>query len=148
MTETPPIDSIPETVNIFLGTKEQREKITSNTSAQEQYIILQNDTLHKVNKALTTENTELSSRVEEMEAYEDRADSRTSTMKGLLKNFHEIDKWRQGVSTIQETMLKDVNKDMRIFKQKAQYHIRLFQAFLFCLLVICFEFLGSGSAWL
>ena len=147
MTDTS-TENVPETVNIFLGSKDQKEKIMSTASAHEQYIIVQNDTLHVMNKVLTSENKELSSKVEEMEDYEDRADSRTNTMKGLLKNFHEIDKWRQGVSTIQATMLEDVNKDMMTFKQKARCHIRIFQAVLFCLVVVCFKFLGSGgSAW-
>ena len=131
-----------EGVTFFLRSKEERDNVLATASAYEKHIIDQNDRLFMENKKLSNENKELSCRIEEVESYEDRSDTRTNTMKGLLKNFHEMDKWRKGISENQANMLVNVNKDMKAFKYKARYHLRLLQAFLLFLTLICFEFLG------
>ena len=129
-------------VNIFLTSKE-RTNIEQVASAHQMYIIVQNEALHSTNKTLTEANVELTTRIEELESYEDRADNRTNTMKGLLKNFHEMDKWRREISDEQGVIIVSVHQDIRKFTQKARYHLRLLQAMFFCLVVICFEFLGT-----
>ena len=135
--------NISEGVTFFLTSKEKKENILENSSVYEKHIINQNEVLFIQNRDLSDKNKELSCKIEDMESYEDRSDNRTNTMKGLMKNFHEMDKWRQEISDNQENILLNVNKDMKAFTYKARYHLRLLQALLLFSTSMCFEFLET-----
>ena len=136
--------NISEGVTFFLTSKEKEEKILENASVSEKHIINQNEVLFIENRQLSNKNKELSCKIEDMESYEDRSDNRTNTMKGLLKNFHEMDKWRKEIYDNQTNIILYVNKDMKNFTHKARYHLRLLQSFLLLLTAMCFEFLETN----
>jgi hypothetical protein len=84
-------DQQQEKVHIVFSNKEDRVKDTS----YEQYIISQNQSLHEENRQLTKHLLELESLIEEHESDNSNADKRINLMKGLLKNFHEMNKMRK-----------------------------------------------------
>ena len=114
----------PETVNVFVGRRDA-EEIAADASPYERYIISQNNTLHADNKALTMELTQLRSRLEELEDVEDRADSRASNLKGILKNFHEISKWQQEIGDKRHTVIDSMQQDINAYTTRLKFHSRV-----------------------
>jgi hypothetical protein len=135
----------PETVNVFVGRRDA-EEIAADASPYERYIISQNNTLHADNKALTLELTQLRSRVEELEDAEDRADSRASNLKGILKNFHEISKWQQEIMDKRRTVIACMQQDLDAYANRLRFHSRILATMFLLLTAFAFEFCG-GSAF-
>jgi hypothetical protein len=135
----------PETVNVFVGRKDA-EDIAADASPHERYIISQNNALHANNKALAIEVTQLSSRVEELEDIEDRADSRASNLKGILKNFHEISKWQQEIGDKRRMVIDCMQQDLNAYTTRLKFHSRMLATLFFLLTMFSFEFCG-GSAF-
>jgi hypothetical protein len=128
-----------ETVNIFLHNQEVRDNVLSGTSPHEKYIILMNDTLQTENRKLVVLVKEFEDRVEEMDSDLGQAETRNNNIKGLLKNFHEMDKWRDELNKLEEKMLVDTQKSIRAFKWKATKHLRILEGLLVLFAGICFE---------
>ena len=135
----------PETVNVFVGRRDA-EEIAADASPYERYIISQNNTLHADNKALTMELAQLRSRLEELEDVEDRADSRASNLKGILKNFHEISKWQQEIGDKRHTVIDSMQQDINAYTTRLKFHSRVLAIMLLLLTMFAFEFYG-GSAF-
>ncbi len=135
----------PETVNVFVG-KKDAEQITADASPYERYIISQNNTLHADNKALNLELTQLRSRVEELEDIEDRADTRASNLKGILKNFHEISKWQLEIADKRKTVIYHMQLDMKAYTDRLRFHSRILATMFLLLTLFAFEFC-SGTAF-
>lgn len=134
-----------ETVNVFLGRRGAEETAT-DASPYERYIISQNNTLHADNKALTLELTQLRSRVEELDDVDDRADSRASNLKGILKNFHEISKWQQEIMDKRRTVIAYMQQDLDAYTNRLRFHSRILATMFLLLTGFAFEFC-DGSAF-
>jgi len=129
-----------ETVNIYLVDKEKQDKVLKDASPHEKYIILQNDTLQVDIREHLLAIQKLHNRVEELEDTEERAETRISNIKGLLKNFHEMDKCRQELERNQREIIVNSNADMKSFRWRATRHLRILEAVLLLFLAVCFEF--------
>lgn len=127
-----------DVVNVYL-TNQEKENVLKDATPHEKYILLQNDTLHVQNRELTEENLSLSNKVDEMEEDIDRSQVRATNLKGLLKNLHEINKKYQTIESDYKNIVKKVRSDNYAFKYKATRHLRVFEALLFCFLVLCYE---------
>jgi hypothetical protein len=127
-----------ETVNIFLPEGKSKELI-EGANVHESYIILQNNTLHTQNRKLLEQVKVLETRLEELENIEDRADVRNNNLKGLLKNFHEMDKWRKEVEKNLKEIIKNSEMEVEFFRWRATRHLRIFESIVLCFLAICFE---------
>ena len=134
-----------ETVNVFLGRRDA-EETAADASPYERYIISQNNTLHADNKALTLELTQLRSRVEELDDVDDRADSRASNLKGILKNFHEISKWQQEIMDKRRTVIACMQQDLDAYTNRLRFHSRILATMFLLLTGFAFEFC-DGSAF-
>jgi hypothetical protein len=127
-----------ETVNIFLPEGKSKELI-EGANVYESYIILQNNTLHSQNRKLLEQVKVLETRLEELENIEDRADVRNNNLKGLLKNFHEMDKWRKEVEKNLKEIIKNTEMEVEFFRWRATRHLRIFESIILCFLAIWFE---------
>ena len=134
-----------ETVNVFLGRRDA-EETAADASPYERYIISQNNTLHTDNKALTLELTQLRFRVEELDDVDDRADSRASNLKGILKNFHEISKWQQEIMDKRRTVIACMQQDLDAYTNRLRFHSRILATMFLLLTGFAFEFC-DGSAF-
>ena len=131
--------SAKDVVNVYLTNKEKENHVLKDASPHEKYILLQNDTLHFEIRGLTEENLSLTSKVDEMEEDIDRSQIRSTNLKGLLKNLHEINKKYQNVESDYKNIVKKMRTDKYDFKYKATRHLRMLEALLFCFLLICYE---------
>jgi hypothetical protein len=133
---------LPETVNVFVGRKDT-EEITKDATPFERYIISQNNTLHVDNKALTIEAAQLTARIEDLEGIEDRADTRASNLKGLLKNFHEVSKWQQETGEKRQLVIDSMRDDLRAYNIRLKFHTRILGTVLFVIAAFSFEFCST-----
>ena len=117
-------------VNIFLNSlDEKKENIvnSNNINAYEKYVIVQNDTLLQKNTGLHNENMELKKHIDTLEDENERMEKSVRYMKGLLKNFSELDKLRIKMDKnksdlcsrsgdLYKSYVKDVGVDVRIIE--------------------------------
>lgn len=117
-------------VNIFLNSLEEKNENSvnsNNINAYEKYVIVQNDTLLQKNAELHNENMELKKHIDTLEDENERMEKGTRYMKGLLKNFSELDKLRIELdknkselclksSNIHKSYVKDFGVDVRIIE--------------------------------
>lgn len=129
-----------ETVNIYLHDKDVKEGVLSGASPHEKYIILMNDMLQAENREYVSQIKELEERVEEMEAELGSTETRNNNIKGLLKNFHEMDKWRRELYKHEKKILNDTQNSVLSFKDRATRHLRVLQAILVLFVGLCFEY--------
>lgn len=129
-----------ENVNIFLNTDQKHKEILENTSAEQKYIILQNDYLHSRNQALLIESTNIKNINEELEQDNGRLEQRITYITGILKNFHALNKLYKELSQHENKMFDNSRKDFHNFHSKAKYHLRILQSFLFTFIGVCYEY--------
>lgn len=130
-----------DTVNIYLNNKDIKDQVLSNSSSPyEKYIILMNDTLQKENRDNVSKIKELEDKIEEMESELGSSEIRNNNIKGLLKNFHEIDKWRREKSDIETEILVKTLISIQKFKKSSEHNFQLLQFFLVTLFTISFYF--------
>lgn len=130
-----------DTVNIYLNNKDIKDQVLSNSSSSyEKYIILMNDTLQKENRDNVSKIKELEDKIEEMESELGSSEIRNNNIKGLLKNFHEIDKWRREKSDIETEILVKTLISIQKFKKSSEHNFQLLQFFLVTLFTISFYF--------
>ena len=130
-------DQQQEKVHIVFNNKDERVKDTS----YEQYIISQNQSLHEENKQLTKHLLELESLIEEHESDNDRADKRAELLKGLLKNFHEMDKMRKEQFTLSRTLTSITHSSLVTYRQRVRSTIFSYEGFsLLCLILFYYNF--------
>lgn len=130
-----------ETVNIsFLRDLEEKNRVLQDNSTPEQrYIILMNDELHVQNRDLLKRVSKLEDQVEEFEDEQGQTEVRRNNMKGLLKNFHEMNKWHKEVSEKQGNVIQSAHKDVQHFRWRATKHLRILEACLLVFLAVCYE---------
>ena len=86
-----------ETVNIYLSEK-NRDHVLEGASSESKYIILMNETLQTNDREHVRRIQELSAEVSQLEGDNARMEVGRSYMKGLLKNFLELDKMKQEIA--------------------------------------------------
>ena len=128
-----------EHVNIFLTTATQKDKVLAGATPQENYIILMNDTLQAEQRTLTKQIQELEVTIDELEADNDRMEKGRTYMKGLLKNFNELGKYREIVIQNQDKLLETIPNDLKLFKHQATKHLRILQSILIVFVGIWYE---------
>lgn len=128
-----------EIVNIYL-TDKVKDKILTGTSPYEKYIICINDKLQLENREYLKKIMKLESAVQDMEEELGQIEKRNFNIKGLLKNFHEMDKWRKEISENEEKMLSSTIKNIHSFKYRATRHLRVLEAILIFFTGIYFEY--------
>lgn len=127
--------------------EEYRFYINKNENAKEEdiyknYILEQNNVLHNENIHFRKEIEALNAKIEELEDQEDFNTKRSSNLKGLLKNFHEIDKLR--CERIKINDIDDLNavKYIQEFKTHKLF-LEISSIFLFVLFLFIFDFLTA-----
>jgi hypothetical protein len=128
-----------ESVNIYLHSPEVKDGVLSGSSSYERYIILMNDSLQLENKKNSSMITELETKVEELEDELGTSEVRNNNIKGLLKNFHEMNKWHSELDLQKSSILSKIQINMTQYKQKATKHVRIFEAALLVVLGLVYE---------
>jgi len=95
-------------INIFFKNTDQQRGVLDTATPHEKYIILMNGTLHETNKELSEQVTSLSDTVAELEEDNRRMEISKTYMKGLLKNFAEVDKLRVKTTLNDEEQVKHI----------------------------------------
>ena len=126
-------------VNIFLGNDSTKNEILSGASPQEKYIILINDTLQTENRQHIDRVKELESQVEDLEGDIERMEKGKACLKGMLNNFNEMNKMKTNVAKIETEIRQETTNHIRLFKHKANKQLRMLEAFMVCVLGICYE---------
>jgi len=126
-------------VNIFLGNDSTKNDVLSGASPQEKYIILINDTLQAENRQHIETVKELESQVEDLEGDIERMEKGKACLKGMLNNFNEMNKMKTNVAKIETEIRQETTNHIRLFKHKANKQLRMLEAFMVCVLGICYE---------
>lgn len=132
-------DQLNDRVNIFLGNDSVKNEILTGASPQEKYIILTNDTLQTENRQHIDRVKELESQVEDLEGDIERMEKGKACLKGMLNNFNEMNKMKTNVAKIETEIRQETTNHIRLFKHKATKQLRMLEAFMVCVLGICYE---------
>ena len=132
-------EQINDRVNIFLGNDSVKNDILAGASPQEKYIILTNDTLQAENRQHVDRVKELESQVEDLEGDIERMEKGKACLKGMLNNFNEMNKMKTSVAKIEAEIRQETTNHIRLFKHKATKQLRMLEAFMVCVLGICYE---------
>jgi hypothetical protein len=124
--------------NIYFNQAEGRD-ILKNASSSEKYIIAMNSTLQQENKELRDSLTEANANNEELQSEVDSNDKAKVYMKGILKNFVEMDLKRRNVCNLYTKIISSLNSTFSSYKKKASYHLRIFELFLFLTCAVIYE---------
>lgn len=127
-------------VNIFLNTDQKHKEILDNASAEQKYIILQNDYLHVKNQALLVESIDIKNTNVELEEDNDRLEKRIINITGILKNFHVQNNLYKELSQQEKKIFDNYCKDFSNFQSKAKYHLRILESFLLAFIGVCYEY--------
>ena len=131
-----------ENVSIYL-TDSCKEKVFGNDESlikpYERYIIHMNDSLQTKEKENLLLIQELESKVDIHEEEIETLEKKNGYLKGLLKNFNEINKWQKELYKNNSDMNYFTRVDIDSFKFKATRHLRFLEALLLCFLGISFE---------
>lgn len=126
-------------ISIFLNTEEKRNDVLTGASAHEKYIILTNDTLMAEHKHDTEKIQELETANAELEEASDKAENSTRYMKGLLKNFVEINKAQTEVVEKISTIDKSNKLLFENIKAKVLTGLWHSQCFILLMLVVLLQ---------
>lgn len=129
-----------ESINIVLNTADRRENIMKESSPEQKYILLQNEELNSKNLDLLVRINLLETSAQEHEEEQARAELRANNLKGLLKNFHEIDKLRKEINNYQRIIIYNCRKDLSVFKQSATLHLRYLEVCFTLFTAFCYEY--------
>lgn len=125
------MDNQNETVNIFLKSQSDKERIFAGSSSHARYIILQNDTLHFENKEKTLKIIELQNKNDELENDNDRMSEGKRYTQGLLKNLVELEHMHNKISNINSNISNQIIITINSYKTKASKHLQIFYGLLF-----------------
>ena len=131
-------------VNIFLRNDSTKNDILAGASPHEKYIILTNDTLQAENRQHVERVKELESQVEDLEGDIERMEKGKACLKGMLNNFNEMNKMKTNVAKIETEIRQETTNHIRLFKHKANKQLRMLEAFMVCVLGICYEWQFSN----
>ena len=133
-----------KTLKIYLNS-ENREKIMEGASSSEKYIIEMNSTLQQKDREQTLEIKDLQTQVEELEDERDSLEKKNEYLKGLLKNFHDMNKSYKALQQNSKEMLTSSKKTIDNYIRESRKTFRLIE--IFCSLLFSFMFwkLSTGT---
>lgn len=102
---------------IFLGNT-NKDQLLNNVSAESKYIITMNDFLQCQDREQRIKISKLENDYEQLEEEQDNLDRKLTYTKNLVKNFHEMHKWKEEIAKHYKTMFLDVKKDINVFQVK------------------------------
>jgi len=105
------------------------------------YIIDTNKNLHEKIEAQTEQINEYKVQNEELTEELENIEKKRNYIKGLLKNFHEMNKWNEQISVLEQKRFTTSKNFVAIYKSQANFHIRI----LHCLFLIVTGFLWEYS---
>lgn len=116
-----------ESIHIHLSDMKKKEEIIANASSVEKYIILQNEEIHKRNKELVVENTNLKNSESELEDTIERLEKTRDGFRLLLKNFLSVDENREKIVNIYHIHDKENAKFLIKYKKDYRKQLRFFE---------------------
>ena len=114
-----------------------RNETQENTEDQayKSYVIEQNNVLHNENLRLRKEVVESNNKIDELEEQDDFNTKRSSNIKGVLKNLHEIDKLRKEyIDKLRKEYIKldnNVIREQNIIYKHNNYHFKKIEYFFY-----------------
>ena len=130
--------------NITDVNKKNREKVfggeKDHTNCAEKYIILLNDNLQIKQQEDMLTIQALEQKIVDFEDEIYSLEQKNSYLKGLLKNFHEMNKMSKELSKNNISMKKNTDTMLKFFKYRATRHLRYLEGLLVIFLCIFLEF--------
>lgn len=126
-------------VKFYLKDSDIENSVLSGSSAQERYIILMNETLQFQNQENILKIRALEEQVEFFENDIGKSEVRASNLKGLLKNFHEMDSQLREVADNQAKVAENIRSGILQFKKKALRHLRVLQTIMIAFVAFSYE---------
>jgi len=125
-------------VNFYFGNG-MKEEISKSENKEYNYIIIQNDFLHRKNEELVMENNNLIKNIEELESENESLEKSKTCLKGYIKNSGEY-------SALSKKLVNYYNENLIMFKKKNDeflWDVKVYGAALisveFIVLVLCFS---------
>jgi hypothetical protein len=112
----------------------------NDLSAERKYIILQNDTLQAENREYSKKIKELENEIEELEIDSGKMEKSMTYIKGMLKNFVEVDRLYKKIEVEQTELQSKINKNNA--SKKYTYFTEMIKYNLISIIffMICFYF--------
>jgi cell division protein FtsB len=129
-------------VHVYLNDSARREQIVGNenSSPHERYIILMNDTLTGENRKLSKQVMDLESQVEDLESEVESLEKGKVMLKGLLQNFHQMNKWNIAITKTYQDVLNKTKTVHFNYKKKSRKHLNYLEALMMLWVAIAYEF--------
>lgn len=140
------MDSHTDSLRIFLSAPEAKAIVEKADTAEAKYIILQNDHLHFDNRSLRLELQKTENKLEALEDDMDKQEKSSTYMKGLLKNFIELDDMRAKVTEAESQIAKKTQKHLSDFHSIATKDFRCVSAFMMLYVAITFLLMSAVDA--
>lgn len=140
------MDEHKDGLTIFLKTPEAKAIPERATTAHEKYIILQNDVLQAESRSLREQISRNEHQIDELECGSDRQERSTTYMKGLLKNFIELDNMRAKIVDIETAIAKKTQKDARAYRTEAVRDFRTAEVIMILYVSACCAILSASSS--
>jgi hypothetical protein len=128
-------------VKFYFKDSDNESSVLSGSSAYEKYIILMNETLQFQNQENILKIRDLEEQVVVFENDIGRSEARATNLKGLLKNFHEMDSQLREVAENQAKVTETICSGIFQFKKKALRHIRVLQTIMIAFVAFSYEFM-------
>ena len=128
-------------VKFYLKDSDIESSVLSGSSAHERYIILMNETLQFQNQENILKIRDLEEQVVVFENEIGRSEARATNLKGLLKNFHEMDSQLREVAENQAKVTETIRSGILQFKNKALRHLRVLQTIMIAFVAFSYEFM-------
>lgn len=128
-------------VKFYLKDSDIENSVLSGSSAQERYIILMNETLQFQNQENIIKIRDLEEQIVVFENEIGRSEARASNLKGLLKNFHEMDSQLREVAENQAKVAENIRSGILQFKKKSLRHLRALQTIMIAFVAFSYEFM-------
>ena len=134
-----------ETVKIILKndlTKNRSNEVLEDITSYQKYIIYMNNDLQKDNRLYILKCKELESRIEELEDDNESMEKGRVYIKGLLTNFHEMNKWYKSINKHQTQVLNSTRRFVTDYKNNYIWKLRIVQLLFFCIVLTVYFFLN------
>jgi len=128
-------------VKFYLKEPDTENSVLFGASPQERYIILMNETLQFQNQENILKIRDLEEQIVVFENDIGRSEVRASNLKGLLKNFHEMDSQLREVAENQAKVVEITRSGILQFKNKSLRHLRVLQTIMIAFVAFSYEFM-------
>ena len=132
-----------DSIRIYLNKKDEADTVLSSSTPEQRYIILMNDNLQGDNRELRAKVAELENRVQELETDVDKYDTSNRYIKGILKNFVEVEKLNKELVVIYNGMNLKLSNSFIDSKKTLNHNINVLELFIvsFMFLLLNFHFI-------